>query len=84
MWGKDTEMYSPWQKATWQEAKQGEVERISVDMICPCIWNQRSGFMAKGIILPRVGRAGGEFHNLLALQYFLLCISKIILKLIEL
>ena len=36
----DTEIYSLWQKATWQEAKHGGGWRmIFVDMVCTWIWN---------------------------------------------
>lgn len=56
----------------WQEAKQGEVERISGAMICPCIWNQCHGFMVKGIVLPRVGRAEESFTTFLFAIFSLL------------
>lgn len=81
----DTESYSLWQKATWQEAKHGGGWRvISVDKICPCIWNWHSSFVQRALFFPEWGRLEESFITFLFCNIaFLLRISKIILKLTE-
>ena len=82
----DTEIYSLWQKATWQEAKHGGGWRmISVDMICTWIWNWPSSFVQRALFFPEWGRLEESFVTFLFCNIaFLLRISKIILKPTEL
>lgn len=82
----DTEIYSLWQKATWQEAKHGGGwRRIFVDMVCTWIWNWRSSFVQRALFFPEQRRLEESFVTFLFCNIaFLLRISKIILKPTEL
>lgn len=77
-----TETCSLWQRPRGRRSSKGKVGRVSVDPICTGIWNQCSSFTVKILFFPEC-KGREEFHNLLALQYSVFCISKIILKLIE-